>query len=78
MITVKNISKSFNGTQVLKDISFGFEKGKTNLIIGKSGSGKSVLTKCIVGLFEPDEGEIFYDNRDFLALKSKEKKDLLS
>ncbi|MDG1239113.1 MAG: ATP-binding cassette domain-containing protein [Flavobacteriales bacterium] len=76
MITVKNISKSFNGTQVLKDISFGFEKGKTNLIIGKSGSGKSVLTKCIVGLFEPDEGEIFYDNRDFLALKSKEKKDL--
>ena len=76
MITVKNISKSFKGTQVLKDISFGFEKGKTNLIIGKSGSGKSVLTKCIVGLFEPDEGEIFYDNRDFLALKSKEKKDL--
>jgi phospholipid/cholesterol/gamma-HCH transport system ATP-binding protein len=76
MITVKNISKSFNGIQVLKDISFGFEKGKTNLIIGKSGSGKSVLTKCIVGLFEPDEGEIFYDNRDFLALKSKEKKDL--
>ena len=76
MITVKNISKSFNGTQVLKDISFGFEKGKTNLIIGKSGSGKSVLTKCIVGLLEPDEGEIFYDNRDFLALKSKEKKDL--
>lgn len=76
MITVKNISKSFNGTQVLKDISFGFEKGKTNLIIGKSGSGKSVLTKCIVGLFEPDKGEIFYDNRDFLALKAKEKKDL--
>jgi len=76
MITVKNISKSFNGIQVLKDISFGFEKGKTNLIIGKSGSGKSVLTKCIVGLFEPDKGEIFYDNRDFLALKAKEKKDL--
>lgn len=76
MITVKNISKSFNGIQVLKDISFGFEKGKTNLIIGKSGSGKSVLTKCIVGLFEPDKGEIFYDSRDFLALKAKEKKDL--
>ena len=76
MITVKNISKSFNWTQVLKDISFWFDKCKTNLIIGKSGSGKSVLTKCIVGLFEPDEGEIFYDNRDFLSLKSKEKKDL--
>lgn len=76
MIQVKNISKSFSGVEILNDISFVFEKGKTNLIIGKSGSGKSVLTKCIVGLFEPDEGEIFYDNRDFLALKSKEKKDL--
>ena len=53
---VKNISKSFSGIEILKDISFEFEKGKTNLIIGKSGSGKSVLTKCIVGLFEPDMG----------------------
>lgn len=76
MITVKNISKSFNGTQVLKDISFGFEKGKTNLIIGKSGSGKSVLTKCIVGLFEPDNGEVYYDDRKFSALKPKEKKEV--
>ncbi len=74
MITVKNISKSFAGLEVLKDISFEFETGKTNLIIGKSGSGKSVLTKCIVGLFEPDEGEIFFDDRMLSSLKPKEKK----
>ena len=76
MITVNNISKSFLGIEVLKDISFTFEKGKTNLIIGKSGSGKSVLTKCIVGLFEPDNGEVYYDDRKFSALKPKEKKEV--
>lgn len=76
MIRVNNISKSFNGVKVLKDISFQFQKGKTNLIIGKSGSGKSVLTKCIVGLFHPDQGEIHYDNRNFLNLKPKEKKEV--
>ena len=74
MIQVKNISKSFSGVEILKDISFEFEKGKTNLIIGKSGSGKSVLTKCIVGLFEPDIGEVYYNDRNFLKLKPKEKK----
>ena len=76
MIKVNNISKSFLGIEVLKDISFTFEKGKTNLIIGKSGSGKSVLTKCIVGLFEPDNGEVYYDDRKFSALKPKEKKEV--
>lgn len=76
MIRVKNISKSFSGVEILKDISFEFEKGKTNLIIGKSGSGKSVLTKCIVGLFEPDIGEVYYNDRNFLKLKSKEKKEV--
>ena len=76
MIQVKNISKSFSGLEILKDISFEFEKGKTNLIIGKSGSGKSVLTKCIVGLFEPDIGEVYYNDRNFLKLKSKEKKEV--
>lgn len=76
MIQVKNISKSFSGLEILKDISFEFEKGKTNLIIGKSGSGKSVLTKCIVGLFEPDTGEVYYNDRNFLKLKSKEKKEV--
>ena len=74
MISIKNISKSFADLKVLKDISFEFETGKTNLIIGKSGSGKSVLTKCIVGLFEPDEGEIFFDDRMLSSLKPKEKK----
>ena len=54
MIEIKNISKSFSGTQVLDDISFKFQSGKVSLIIGQSGSGKSVLTKCIVGLHEPD------------------------
>ena len=76
MIQVKNISKSFSGLEILKDISFEFEKGKTNLIIGKSGSGKSVLTKCIVGLFEPDIGEVYYNDRNFLKLKPKEKKEV--
>jgi phospholipid/cholesterol/gamma-HCH transport system ATP-binding protein len=74
MITVKNISKSFAGEDVLHDISFEFKTGKTNLIIGKSGSGKSVLTKCIVGLFEPDSGDVFFDNRKFSTLKPKERK----
>ena len=76
MIKVNNISKSFLGIEVLKDISFTFEKGKTNLIIGKSGSGKSVLTKCIVGLFEPDNGEVYYDDRKFSILEPKEKKEV--
>ena len=76
MIRVKNICKSFSGIEILKDISFEFEKGKTNLIIGKSGSGKSVLTKCIVGLFEPDKGEVFYNDRNFLKLKPKQKKEV--
>lgn len=76
MIQVKNISKSFSGLEILKDISFVFEKGKTNLIIGKSGSGKSVLTKCIVGLLEPDIGDVYYDDIKFSSLKLKEKKEV--
>jgi len=74
MIEVKNISKSFNGVQILHDVSFTFQTGKTNLIIGQSGSGKSVLTKCIVGLIKPEEGHILYDGRDFVSLSEKEKK----
>ena len=58
----------------MKGISFEFKTGKTNLIIGKSGSGKSVLTKCIVGLHEPDQGEIFFDDRKLSSLKPKERK----
>ncbi len=65
MIKIKNISKSFNGKSVLTGISGEFEKGKSNLIIGSSGTGKSVLLKCIVGLFHPDTGNVFYDLRNF-------------
>lgn len=74
MIEVRNISKSFGETQVLHDISVKFEQGKVNLIIGQSGQGKSVLTKCIVGLHQPDTGSILYDERDFTAMSRKEKK----
>jgi phospholipid/cholesterol/gamma-HCH transport system ATP-binding protein len=65
MIEVQHISKSFGDRPILKDVSGIFEKGKPNLIIGASGTGKSVLLKCIVGLVKPDEGHIFYDKRNF-------------
>lgn len=74
MIEIKNIHKGFDGTQILKGISFIFETGKTNLIIGQSGSGKSVLTKCIVGLYDTDKGEVLYDGRDMQQASTKEKK----
>lgn len=73
MIEVKNLCKSFDGLEVLKDISTVFEDGKTNLIIGQSGSGKTVLIKNLVGLFEPTSGQILYDGRDFVALSKQEK-----
>jgi phospholipid/cholesterol/gamma-HCH transport system ATP-binding protein len=65
MIEIKRISKSFNDKLIIDDISGIFEKGKPNLIIGASGTGKSVLLKCIVGLVKPDRGEAFYDGRNF-------------
>lgn len=65
MIEIQNITKSFDGKEVIHGISGTFEKGKTNLIIGASGTGKSVLLKCIVGLEYPEEGTVSYDNRDF-------------
>src|SRR5687768_9210713 len=65
MIKVENISKSFADRQVLQDVSGTFEKGKPNLIIGASGTGKSVLLKCIVGLVKPDSGRVLFDSRDF-------------
>jgi len=74
LIEVKNIDKSFGNIQVLRDVSFKFERGKTNLVIGQSGSGKSVLTKCIIGLHAPENGQILYDGVDFSAMKKKEKK----
>ncbi|MCD8031580.1 MAG: ABC transporter ATP-binding protein [Bacteroides sp.] len=74
MIEIKNLYKSFEGKDVLKDINATFENGKTNLIIGQSGSGKTVLMKCIVGLLIPDKGEVLYDNRNFLTMGKKERK----
>jgi phospholipid/cholesterol/gamma-HCH transport system ATP-binding protein len=65
MIEVRNISKSFGDKQILKDISGVFEKGKPNLIIGASGTGKSVLLKCIVELIKPDIGTVYFDRRNF-------------
>jgi phospholipid/cholesterol/gamma-HCH transport system ATP-binding protein len=65
MIKIQSITKSFGEKVVLNDISGTFEKGKPNLIIGASGTGKSVLLKCIVGLSKPDTGQVFYDGRDF-------------
>lgn len=73
MIELKDIHKTFDDREILKGISTVFEKGKTNLIIGQSGSGKTVLMKCIVGLFEPTSGEILYDGRDFMKLTKKER-----
>ena len=76
MIVVENIFKSFGGETVLNDISVTFEKGKTNLIIGRSGSGKTVLMKSIVGLYEVDSGAVYFDGRDFVHMSFKEKQDL--
>ncbi|KPK84429.1 MAG: phosphonate ABC transporter ATP-binding protein [Bacteroides sp. SM23_62_1] len=76
MIEVRNVSKSFAGVCVLDDISVTFEKGVTNLVIGKSGSGKTVLLKSIVGLHDIDEGEILYDGRLFNKMNFKEKKEI--
>ena len=67
MIEIKNISKSFNDKQVLFNISGKFIKGRTNLIIGASGTGKSVLLKCMVGLLSPDTGKVLFDGRNFTS-----------
>lgn len=76
MIEVKNIKKSFGDKEVLKGISFAMEAGKTNLIIGSSGSGKTVTLKCMVGLIHPDEGAILYQGQDLLQMNDVEKKEL--
>lgn len=76
MIEVKNVSKYFGEKQVLKNITTQFEEGKVNLIIGRSGSGKTVMMKCLVGLHTPDEGEIVYNDRVFRKLSEKEKREL--
>ncbi len=78
MIEAKHVSKWFDGVQVLHDISARFEAGKTNLIIGQSGSGKTVFMKCLIGLLTPEEGEILYDGRRFRSLNTEEKRQLRS
>ena len=74
MIEAHNVFKSFGENLVLNDVSIKFQRGKTNLIIGQSGSGKTVLMKCLVGLFEIDKGSIFYNNRNFSRMSFKQKK----
>lgn len=74
MIEIKSIYKSFEDRVVLDDINSTFENGKTNLIIGQSGSGKTVLMKCLVGLFIPEKGEVLYDGRNLITMGKKEKK----
>ena len=76
MIEARNIDKFFGEFHVLKGISCSFEKGKTNLIIGQSGSGKTVLMKCLVGLLDIDAGEVFYDNRNFTTMNTEQRKNL--
>jgi len=76
MIEIRNIFKSFDQKDVLKNISMIFYQGKTNLIIGRSGSGKTVLLKSIVGLYEIDGGQILYDNRDFTSMSTRLRKKL--
>ncbi len=73
MIEIKHLSKSFEDREVLKDISTVFENGRTNLIIGQSGSGKTVLMKNLVGLLTPTSGSVLYDGRDFVAMSKREK-----
>ncbi len=76
MIEAVNISKSFGDNEVLKNISLKFEKGKINLIIGRSGSGKTILMKCLVGLYNVDKGYIDIDNRNFSKMTFKEQREI--
>ncbi len=76
MIKVDNITKSFGKDEILKGISASFEKGKTNLVIGRSGSGKTVMLKCMVGLFTPNSGEIFFEDKAISKMNSEEHREL--
>lgn len=76
MIEVKGLSKRFGETQVLTDINATFQKGLVNQIIGKSGSGKSVLAKCIVGLHRPEEGQVLYEGRSFHEMNAEEMREI--
>jgi len=70
MIEIRGLSKSFNGRVILDDIQAKFQQGKTNMVIGGSGTGKSVLLKCMIGILVPEQGQVLYDGRDFLTAHS--------
>jgi phospholipid/cholesterol/gamma-HCH transport system ATP-binding protein len=76
MIEIKNISKAFNGKVVLEDVSGVFKKGETSLVIGASGTGKSVLLKCMLDLVTPEKGQVFFDGREFLSMEEYDRKDI--
>lgn len=76
MIEVKNIKKSFDGKTILNGVSVNMHPGQCNLIIGSSGSGKTVFMKCLVGLFKPDSGEILYGGKDFVTMNGEDRKEI--
>lgn len=76
MIEVRNLYKSFGEVEVLQDINARFAKGKVSQIIGKSGSGKSVLAKCVIGLYAPTSGEVLYDGKSFQSMEKEEVRQL--
>ena len=76
MIEIKNINKSFGDRHVVKDVSFVFEKGKTNLIIGESGCGKTTILKLMVGLHQVDSGDVLFDGQNFPKLKEQQRQDI--
>ena len=76
MIEIKNIVKSFSSQEILKDLSFTYEKSKTNLVIGQSGSGKTDLLKCLLGLYKPEQGSILFDGEDIITMSNRNLKKL--
>ncbi|MCG2618098.1 ATP-binding cassette domain-containing protein [Terrimonas sp. NA20] len=76
MIEIKNLRKSFADKTVIQDVTATMKAGQCNLIIGSSGSGKTVLMKCLVGLFQPDSGQILYDGKDFVTMTDEDRKDI--
>jgi len=78
MIEVNDIHKSFDDAHILKGVTTSFQKGKTNLIIGQSGSGKTVFLKCLLGLFTPEEGTISYDGKIYNELTDEQKRGFCS
>ena len=76
MIEVKNLKKGFGDKVVINDVSMVLQDGKCNLIIGTSGSGKTVLMKCLIGLFKPDSGDIIYDSKSFTNMTDEDRKEI--